>query len=87
MARPKVAHPMKRVMVTLPPDLLATISQVTQRQDSNRSELIRKALEFYLAEVKRQEFAEEMKEGYLVNAERSLRICNEFAYADAELAV
>ena len=63
MARPKVAHPMQRVMVTLPPDPVATVSQVTRRQ----------------------ELAEQMKEGYLMNAERSLRICNEFAYADAQL--
>jgi len=87
MARPKVAHPMQRVMVTLPPDLVTAVSQVTQRQDSNRSELIRKALEFYLDELKRQELAEQMKEGYLINAERDLRICNEFAYADAEIKV
>ena len=65
MARPQVAHPMQRVMVTLPPDLVASVSQVTQRQ----------------------ELAEQMKEGYLVNAERDRRICNEFAYADAQLGV
>ena len=55
---------MQRVMVTLRPDLVSAVSQVTRRQDSKRSESIRKALEFYLYELKRQELAKQMKEGY-----------------------
>lgn len=75
---------MQRVMITLPPDLLDAVGQATERLKSNRSELIRQALVFYLGELKRQELAQKMKEGYLVNAERDLRICNEFAHADTE---
>lgn len=85
MPRPKAEQPMQRVMITLPPDLLDTVGQVTRRLNSNRSELIRQALVFYLDELKRQELARQMKEGYLVNAERDLRICNEFAHADTEI--
>lgn len=84
MPRPKTEKPMQRIMITLPPDLVTTISEVTNWRNSNRSEFIRQALVFYIDELKRQGLAEQMKEGYLVNAERDLRICNEFAYADAE---
>ena len=81
MPRPKAEKPMQRVMITLPPDLVTSVSQVTKRQNSNRSEVIRQALRFYLDALKRQELARQMKEGYIMNAERDLRICNEFAYA------
>lgn len=85
MARPRAESPMQRVMITLPPDLVTTVSQITKRRNTNRSELIRQALVFYLDEVQRQELVQQMKEGYLVNAERDLGICNEFADADAQI--
>ena len=85
MPRPKAEQSMQRVMITLPPDLLDTVGQVTRRLKSNRSELIRQALVFYLDELKRQELTRQMKEGYLVNAERDFRICNEFAHAGTEI--
>jgi len=78
---------MQRVMITMPPSLLQRIEESAARLNSSRSRLIRDAVEQYLAEQKRQELRELLKEGYLYHAERDLRICEEFAASDYEVLV
>ena len=78
---------MRRVMITIPPSLLEQVEEAAAKLNISRSGLIRQALEHFLEEQRRQELRELLKEGYLANAERDLRICEEFAYADYEAAV
>ena len=78
---------MQRVMITMPPSLLQQIEESAARLNLTRSRLIRDAVEQYLAEQKRQELRELLKEGYLYHAERDLRICEEFAASDYEVLV
>ena len=78
---------MKRVMFTIPPSLLEQVEKTAAKLNTSRSGLIRQALEHFLEEQRRQELRELLKEGYLANAERDLRICEEFAYADYEATV
>jgi len=54
----------KRIMITLPDNLLAEMDGIAAAEKSNRSELIREAMRFYLAERKRQQLREQMKKGY-----------------------
>ena len=75
---------MQRVIVTIPPGLLTQVEDVAARLNFSRSRLIREALEQYVEAQRRQELRELLKEGYVVNAERDLRICEEFAAADYE---
>ena len=75
---------MQRVMFTIPPSLLERVEEAAARLNTSRSDLIRRALEHFLEEQRRQELRELLKEGYLATAEESLRICEEFAYADYE---
>jgi CopG family transcriptional regulator/antitoxin EndoAI len=75
---------MRRIIVTMPPDLLQQVEEMAQKLDFNRSQFIRRAVEAFLEEQRRRELRELLKEGYLVNAERDLRIAEEFAHADYE---
>jgi CopG family transcriptional regulator/antitoxin EndoAI len=78
---------MRRIIVTMPPDLLQQVEEMAQKLDFNRSQFIRRAVEAFLEEQHRRELRELLKEGYLVNAERDLRIAEEFAHADYETVV
>ena len=78
---------MRRVMVTIPPTELQTVEEWAKKLGRSRSALIREALAHYLEEQRRQEFLELLKEGYLVRAEESLRLCEEFAHSDYEVTM
>ena len=78
---------MRRIIVTMPPDLVQQVEEMASRLDFNRSQFIRRAVEAFLEEQRRRELRELLKEGYLANAERDLRIAEEFAYADYETVV
>jgi metal-responsive CopG/Arc/MetJ family transcriptional regulator len=54
---------MQRVMITMPPSLLQQIEESAARLNLTRSRLIRDAVEQYLAEQRRQELRELLKEG------------------------
>lgn len=76
----------KRVMFTLPSGLLERVDEEVKKLETNRSNLIREALEYFLEERRRHELRELLKEGYLYHAERDQRICEEFAYSDYEVS-
>ncbi len=78
-------HSMKRIMVTIPPDLLYEVEKKAKENNSNRSRLIRESLRIYLDDLKKRTLREELKEFYLLNAERDRQIAEEFSYSDYEL--
>ncbi len=81
------ANSMQRVMITLPPSLLAQLEEAATRMQYSRSQLIREAVEQFLETQRRQELRDLLKEGYLANAERDLRSAEEFAASDYETVV
>jgi len=74
----------KRVMFTLPPGLLERVDEVVAELETNRSSLIRQALERFLEEQRRQELRALLKEGYLYRAQESLQIAQAFYVAEQE---
>ena len=78
---------MRRIIVTMPPDLLQQVEEMAEKLGFNRSQFIRRAVEAFLEEQRRRQLRELLKESYLVNAERDLRIAKEFAHADYETVV
>jgi metal-responsive CopG/Arc/MetJ family transcriptional regulator len=78
---------MQRVMITIPPSLLTQVEETATRLKLSRSRLFREAVEQFIELQRRQELRELLKEGYLVHADRDLRICEEFAAADYEALV
>lgn len=75
---------MRRIIVTMPPDLVQQVEEMAEKLDFNRSQFIRRAVEAFLEEQRRRELRELLKEGYLANAERDVCIAEEFAHADYE---
>ena len=55
----------KRIVVSLPQSLLQEVDGLVQKEKLNRSELIRKAMHFYLQEQKKRRIRESMKKGYM----------------------
>lgn len=83
------AHNTKRIMISLPDYLLQEVDGVAAKENSNRSELIRQAMKFYLLERKKRMLRETMQRGYLEMAKINLHMASEAFHAeeDAELIV
>ena len=54
---------MRRIIVTMPPDLLQQVEEMAAKLDFNRSQFVRHALETFLEEQRRRELRELLKEG------------------------
>jgi CopG family transcriptional regulator/antitoxin EndoAI len=80
MANPKT----KRIMITLPHTLLQEVDGVAKKEHSNRSELIRQAMKFYLRERKKRQLRETMKKGYMEMANINLDMASEAFLAEEE---
>ncbi len=73
----------KRIMISVPTALLQEVDGFTCDENMNRSELIREAVRYYLAEKKKSRLREEMRLGYLEMSRINLRLAQEaFAYEE-----
>jgi len=64
----------KRIVVSLPDSLLKEIDNAVCLEQCNRSEFVRKAMKFYIREIKRINFIENMKKGYQEMTEINLAL-------------
>ncbi|MBE3588795.1 MAG: ribbon-helix-helix protein, CopG family [Thermoanaerobacteraceae bacterium] len=76
----------KRIMISLPDNLLAEVDGIVAAERLNRSELIREAMRLYIAERKRRQLREQMKKGYLEMASINLALAVEQYRLEAEVA-
>lgn len=74
----------KRIIITVPENLLAEVDDVTAMDCKNRSEIVREAIRFYLGERKKNLIREQMKKGYLEMAEINLSIASENTLIEEE---
>lgn len=76
----------KRIIITVPENLLSEMDDVTVLECKNRSEIVRDAIRFYLGERKKTLLMEQMKKGYLEMAEINLRFaCENYGVEDEAL--
>ncbi|SHI98086.1 CopG family ribbon-helix-helix protein [Lutispora thermophila] len=64
----------KRIVVSLPDSLLKEVDNAVCLEHCNRSEFVRKAMKFYISEIKRINFIESMKKGYQEMTEINLAL-------------
>jgi metal-responsive CopG/Arc/MetJ family transcriptional regulator len=83
---PPAAAPVKRVVVDFPAPLLIRAESAMAELATNRSELIRMAVEQYLEIRQRAKMEQDLAEGYMANAEQARQGCEEFAYIDSGIA-
>lgn len=76
----------RKFVVHIPPDLYEEIQTVIKEQQITQSKLVRKALVQYIAAWRQKKLEEELRQGYLANATLDVGICQEFAFADAQIA-
>lgn len=67
----------KRIMISLPQNLLKEVDGVVEMEKRTRSEFIREAMKLYLQERKKRQIRERMQEGYLEMARLNLALANE----------
>lgn len=74
----------KRIMISIPQYLLQEVDGVVEKENSNRSELIRQAMKMYLTERKKRHIRETMKKGYMEMANINLNMASEAFLAEEE---
>lgn len=78
------AHNTKRIMISLPDQLLREVDGIVEKENSNRSEFIRQAMKLYLTERKKRHIRESMQRGYIEMAKINLSMCAEAFMAEEE---
>ncbi len=74
----------KKIMVSIPDNLLEEIDNMVNVEKTNRSELVREAMILYLRERRKIRLREEMKLGYEEMAEINLKLAEVCLVADNE---
>lgn len=74
----------KRIMISLPHNLLQEVDGVVEMEKRTRSEFIREAMRLYLQERKKKQIREQMQEGYMEMARLNLALANEALSAENE---
>ncbi|HZK24557.1 MAG TPA: ribbon-helix-helix protein, CopG family [Oscillospiraceae bacterium] len=67
----------KRIMISLPYNLLEEVDGIVATEKRTRSDFIREAMRLYLAEREKQQIREKMQKGYAEMAKLNLRLANE----------
>ena len=74
----------KRIMISLPDNLLQEVDVIVELENSNRSEFIRQAMKLYLLERKKRQLRESMQRGYMEMAKINLHIASEAFQAEED---
>ncbi len=74
----------KRIMISLPQNLLTEVDGIVALEKRTRSEFIREAMRLYLQERKKRQIRERMQRGYLEMARINLDLSREAVYAESE---
>lgn len=77
----------KRIMISLPENLLAEVDDVVTLENRNRSEFIREAINSVLHERRKRGIREQMRKGYEEMAQLNLAIARELFLAEEEVEV
>ena len=78
---------MRKITITISPELLDRLDQAVGELGTSRSQLIREVLGLYLDEIRHQELRGRLEEGYRVHAARDVRISEAFRFSDYEATV
>lgn len=62
----------KRIMISIPENLLKEVDGLANREKRNRSEFIREAMKLYISEQHKRNIREQMKKGYQEMAQINL---------------
>ena len=75
----------KKILVSVPQDLLEEIESITRLDNITRSQLIRQAMQTYITEKKKIIVREQMQRGYIEMAAINLTLAEEGFYAEVHV--
>lgn len=75
---------LKKILISLPENLLQEVDYVASLQKTNRSELVREAMKLYLREKRKIEIRDKMKKGYEEMAEINVKLAEMCFEADKD---
>ncbi len=73
---------LRKVLITVPENLLKQVDTIVDSEKTNRSEFVREAMKLYIKEKKRISLRTQMEKGYQEMAEINLAVSE--MYFDAE---
>ena len=75
---------LKKVLITVPENLLKEADELVQSEKMNRSEFVREAMKLYIKEKKRGLIRSQMEKGYREMAEINLAVSEMYFEAENE---
>ena len=75
---------LKKILISLPDNLLEEVDEFVSMEKTNRSEFIREAMKLYIKYKKKMAINDKMKKGYQEMAEINARLAEMFFEADEE---
>lgn len=78
---------LRRIMISLPDNLLEEVDGIVALEKKNRSEFIREAMKLYIQERKRKNLREQMRIGYQEMASINLSLAYEGLVSEEEVQV
>ncbi|KJS20891.1 MAG: hypothetical protein JM58_19485 [Peptococcaceae bacterium BICA1-8] len=87
LGRGRIVSDLKRIMISLPDNLLEEVDGIVALEKKNRSEFIREAMKLYIEERKRRYLREQMRIGYLEMASINLALAYEGLNSEDEVQV
>lgn len=73
---------LRKILISLPDNLLKEVDYIVSEGKINRSEFIREAMKLYIKEIKKLEMREKMKKGYQDMAEINIILAEMCVEAD-----
>lgn len=74
----------KKILISIPENLLRELDNAVKEEETNRSDFIRKSIRFYLIEKRKIEIRNKMKAGYLEMSNINKSITEEYSEGDYE---
>lgn len=75
---------LKKVLITVPENLLRQVDDIARSEKTNRSEFVREAMKLYIKEKKRSLLRSQMEKGYQEMAEINLAVSEMYFEAENE---
>ncbi|AUS98214.1 CopG family transcriptional regulator [Clostridium thermosuccinogenes] len=75
---------LKKIMISLPDNLLKEVDYIVSTEKINRSEFVREAMKLYIREIRKIEMRENMKNGYQEMAEINIKLAEMCVEIDNE---
>lgn len=75
---------LKKVLITVPDELLSEVDLIVDNEKTNRSEFVREAMKLYIKEKKRLSLRTQMEKGYQEMAEINLAVSEMYFEAENE---